>query len=122
MYLGSSRLARRGLATGRSWQPGSSLARELSRKPAVKSLVGASVHGDTPTHVHNPSSIERPLFRRGGVDKRFSSGKEAAALVRREVRRRDGAHELLRAVDGVASSLIPVFDAPTHGVGLQAPG
>ncbi len=102
----------RGLATGRSWQPGSSLARELSRKPAVKSLVGATVHGAAPTHVANPASIERPLFRRGGVDKKFRDGAEAAALVHREVRRRDGAHAgLVRSVDTVATSLIPVFDA-----------
>jgi glutamate dehydrogenase (NADP+) len=108
--LGPSRHAGRGFATGRSWQPGSSLARELSRKPAVKSLVGATVHGAAPTHVANPASM--PLFRRGGVDKKFESGAEAAALVHREVRRRDGAHAgLVRSVDSVASSLIPVFDA-----------
>ena len=106
----ASRLIRR-FATGRSWQPGSSLARELSRKPAVKSLVGATVHGNKPTHVINPGVTERPLFRRGGIDVNFSSGAEASTLIRQEVRRRDAdLPGLLRAVDSMAKSLVPVFD------------
>jgi glutamate dehydrogenase (NADP+) len=94
-----------------SWQPGSSLARELSRKPAVKSLVGTNVHGNAATHIKQPSTLDRPLFRRGGIDSKFTSGLEVPPLIAREVERRDAyLPHFTRNVNDAAKSLVPLFD------------
>jgi glutamate dehydrogenase (NADP+) len=83
----------------------------VSRKPAVKSLVGFDVHGKANTHVKNPDVMTRPLFRRGGVDSKFTSGSEVPALINKETLRRDPGLPLFRrSVSDVANSLVPLID------------
>ena len=106
------RATQRFFCQGRSWQPGSSLTRDPSRRPAAKTLVGSNVHGESSSHISKPAVLEQPLFRRGGVDTSFSSGAEAARLVSENARYRDADHDgFLRSVDDLAKSLVPVFDA-----------
>jgi hypothetical protein len=80
-----------------SWQPSSTLddipgvltsgnvLKRLQSRGAVPrpgtSLVGGDVHGRAPTHVTNQKYSERPLFRRGGLDRKFNNGEQAAELL-----------------------------------------
>jgi hypothetical protein len=70
-----------------------------------QSLVGVDVHGRT------DDFRNRPLFRRGGKDRKFKTGEEAASLLIKEVIRREpNNREFARDVELIARYLAPVFD------------
>ena len=100
----------RSFCEGRSWQPGSSLSHQTSsnRRNFDGSLVGFDVHGKENIR---PGMIDRPLFRRGGLERRFRNGKEAAELLASESHRRDPYSEhFLKVSKYVLDDLAPVFD------------
>eukprot|EP00940_MAST-03C_sp_MAST-3C-sp2_P003366 g3366.t1 len=112
-------VGRRHLCEGRSWQPSSSLMAAAGGSNAVErsqsekdsfggSLVGFDVHGKEKIRAHKTS---RPLFRRGGLERRFRNGKEAAVLLASEAKRRDPHNqEFLQVTKRVLEDLAPVFD------------
>jgi len=100
----------RSFCEGRSWQPGSSLAYQSSsnRRNFDGSLVGFDVHGKENIRAE---MVDRPLFRRGGLERRFRNGKEAAELLASEAHRRDPYSEhFLKVTKYVLDDLAPVFD------------
>eukprot|EP00939_MAST-03C_sp_MAST-3C-sp1_P000916 g916.t1 len=115
--VGGTTTMTRTFCEGRSWQPNSSLVNNTSnlveRSQSVNdsfggSLVGFDVHGKEKIRAHKTS---RPLFRRGGLEKRFRNGKEAANLLLSEAKRRDGNnHHFLQVCKRVMEDLAPVFD------------
>ena len=75
------------------------------------SLVGSDVHGRKPTHVTNMQYAERPLFRRGGLDRKFSNGHQACELLISESAHRYPNRVMFKkAVESTCHALIPVFD------------
>lgn len=60
---------------------------EKRSNEVARSLVGGDVHGKHKPRLERWSN--RPLFRRGGLDKKFKTGAEAAELLVNEARRRD---------------------------------
>ena len=100
----------RSFCEGRSWQPGSSLSQQTSsnRRNFDGSLVGFDVHGKENIRA---GMIDRPLFRRGGLERRFRNGKEAAELLSSEAHRRDPYSEhFIKVSKYVLDDLAPVFD------------